>query len=575
MRARLLLITSCVAAALLVGAVPVNAAQPFKRTSGGVSWSDLVPRATADRVTSAVARRPATSSRPRVAPTVGALVAGLGSTGSAPSDDQIGVGPTSVVQMVNNSVAIWPRSGAGVGPAPVLTMSLGRFFSSVSITRTDDEVTDPRVLYDARTGRWFFAVFDTVRNQTIVEVSRTSDPAGSRLLYTVQSSNCPDQPRLGVSDHLVALGLDIFQNCDGGPFIGGQLILFDKDKLLAGVTSYNKFGPQGGEYQAITPAQSLGPTPTQFFASTSTTRTDTLYVYAATTIERAGVTTVRVRTLDNPPKAPQGGSTVLIDTDGRAQDAFWENGVLWVAAAARCRVSARGCGRFLAISTSNFVVLRDAEESLDAGRHLFYPAIRPDAAGNLVAVFGYSSPTEFPSVGAVVNPGPGSVWTTLARGTGPTLVDRWGDYFGAARDPVDPSRVWVTGQIGRGGPESDWGTVFASLSAPGVAPPSLVDTAPPRVQALPGAARRGSKARLSYRVFEDSGETREVIRILRGTKAIASVSSTLGFVDDGATYSLPWRVPRTLRPGSLRFCVTAFDRTGNRSAPSCAALKIR
>jgi hypothetical protein len=184
-----------------------------------------------------------------------------------------------------------------------------------------------------------------------------------------------------------------------------------------------------------------------------------------------------------------------------------------------------------------------------------------------------------------MNPGSATGWSLLARGTGPNTSGRWGDYFGAARDPSEPSRVWITGQLGSAaaGP-GGWETTVAALAAAPFTifpptqptpPPTAVDTAPPTVRALAGSARRGALAKLRYRIWENSTETREAITIRRGGKVLASKSTAFGDVISGDLYYAEWRVPKKLRPGRLRFCVVSNDRTGNRSDPACASLLIK
>jgi hypothetical protein len=471
----------------------------------------------------------------------------------------------------------------------------------VGTDRTNDHASDPRLLFDTTSNRWFFVGFDVARRETLVAVTQGLDPVGPRLIYTFAFVGCPDQPRLGVSDRLVALSVNVFTACafSGVRLVGGDVVLLDKTALLAGTSpAMAEFGPDA-RFVSITPAQAMTPASTQFFASTGYPG-NSLLVYSATSVQQSTipVTRVPIRPLFAAPSAPQAGSAVRIDTgDSRVQDAFWENGAMWVAANDGCTPTGssgvHGCGRFIEVATNPLSVMRDDEFALDSDRHLFYPAIRTDNAGNLYAVFGYSSPTEFPSIGAVINPATATQWQALAQGTGSNESGRWGDYFGAARDPSEPSRVWITGQLGSGATGTGgWATAIAALAAnpftisnpapppPPPPPPPIPagppkDTHPPRVKALPARARRGTIAKLRYRLSEDSGESRELVTILRGTRRIGLVSTGFGAVDPGtAAYYATWRVPKTLRAGALRFCVVSMDHASNRSRPSCAALTV-
>ena len=115
---------------------------------------------------------------------------------------------------------------------------------------------------------------------------------------------------------------------------------------------------------------------------------------------------------------------------------------------------------------------------------------------------------------------------------------------------------------------------FDRVPDTGLATFVLVDTTAPTATALPGAATAGKVARLTYRVSDDSGKTREVLTVRRGAKTLATVRAKLHPAVAGRARSVSWKVPATLR-GMLRFCVRAFDAAGNASPQSCARFVIR
>src|SRR5258708_2158762 len=73
-----------------------------------------------------------------------------------------------------------------------------------------DRLPAPRVLYEARSGRWFASISDIDTNSVLLAVSRTSDPTGSWSTYSFGASGCADQPRLGIADGIVVLAADVF-----------------------------------------------------------------------------------------------------------------------------------------------------------------------------------------------------------------------------------------------------------------------------------------------------------------------------------------------------------------------------
>jgi hypothetical protein len=103
----------------------------------------------------------------------------------------------------------------------------------------------------------------------------------------------------------------------------------------------------------------------------------------------------------------------------------------------------------------------------------------------------------------------------------------------------------------------------------------VVDTVAPVVKALASSGKRGQVARLRYRVSDDSGRSREDVTVLRGKRRLATIRGRLDLADkETLFYFVRWRVPRSTRRGTLRFCVRGVDAAGNRSKESCAALRI-
>jgi hypothetical protein len=79
--------------------------------------------------------------------------------------------------------------------------------------------------------------------------------------------------------------------------------------------------------------------------------------------------------------------------------------------------------------------------------------------------------------------------------------------------------------------------------------------------------------RLRYRVWDNSGVTRDVIAVFAGRRAIAAGATEFGPARRGVIYWARWRVPKK-PPRNLRFCVLAEDTSGNESRVSCAKIVI-
>jgi hypothetical protein len=104
---------------------------------------------------------------------------------------------------------------------------------------------------------------------------------------------------------------------------------------------------------------------------------------------------------------------------------------------------------------------------------------------------------------------------------------------------------------------------------------TIKDTIAPRVVAFAASAKRGHKAKLSYFVSDDSGQASEQIMVYSGRKVLAKLAAAIHVAKAGTVRTVAWKVPKKAVPGKRRFCVTASDASGNKSAPSCATLTIK
>src|SRR3989449_143649 len=158
------------------------------------------------------------------------------------------------------------------------------------------------------------------------------------------------------------------------------------------------------------------------------------------------------------------------------QDAMWADDRLWLALADGCIPAGdnrvRSCVRLIEVDTANGTISQDFDLGI-SGKYLFYPALRTDAADNLVVVFGYSSATEYPEMRVAtrsVHDPPNTIGApqVIRAGEGPEAsgcpnnsVCRYGDYFGASQDPSDPGIVWVAGEYGTA---NGWATFIAAMA---------------------------------------------------------------------------------------------------------------
>ncbi|MEP6638887.1 MAG: IPT/TIG domain-containing protein [Chloroflexota bacterium] len=404
--------------------------------------------------------------------------------GSTPPDNGFGVGPSDIVQFVNTSGFVYDRTAAHTQRS---TFNLSAFFGApVNPTSiTDPRYSDPRVLYDKPSGRWFAAIliFDgcsgastcTNKNNSEIDiaVSASSNPAATWNVYPVginNSNQLLDQPKLGVSGDKAVMTWNI--TGFSGPY---QFIEVQKSDLvtLAGSVNVTTFAQDTTHYNVI-PVVTLGSSNTEYAASINRGgSTLTVFEFTGTpTGGNAAFTThdFSVGTVTDPPKADQKGDSRQLDTGTAGeQSAVWQNGVLWAAGNTTCTPpgdsTTRSCLSFHSVNTNSWSLRTDATVGQN-GAHLFYPSVMVDAAGNLFAGHSVSSTTQYATAGntyfaggSIGSSNPGIDYKGGVGGYNCTFCydkavppnptrNRWGDYSGAAQDPNNANDVWLSEEFG-------------------------------------------------------------------------------------------------------------------------------
>jgi hypothetical protein len=102
------------------------------------------------------------------------------------------------------------------------------------------------------------------------------------------------------------------------------------------------------------------------------------------------------------------------------------------------------------------------------------------------------------------------------------------------------------------------------------------DVKPPYASAFSATVTAGKTATLNYAVFDDSGKTSERLAVRdRGDRVLAKWATRLRTTIATKTYSVSWHVPRDVARSGLRFCLAAYDVSGNHTAPKCAPVVVK
>ncbi len=402
---------------------------------------------------------------------------------SWPPDVQMAVGPNHIFELVNQVGKIFTKQGTSVS-----TFFLSSFFG----TNTNDHVSDPKIMYDTLSGKWFASIADFTTVSVILAVSTSSDPTitpNGWKIYNFPFSNCPDQPKIGFNDDKLAITANIFAanpTCEVslGSFLGLQYYFISKNDLVNGVASPRQQQSNvDSTIFAVNPVQSLSSTSTLFMVTAGSQQSTTVVLSSVSGTVPNAVrtdTALSISVTQQPPGARQPTTSVQLDTDdARILDAAWYQGKLWFTFNDGCIPSGdtqlRSCFRADQIdTTTNSLVLPELEKGT-SGFDYFYPALRIDGTGNLDALFGFSSLSNYPSLAVTGVPKGTHTMDSPVNfvvGSGPDTQDcntappcnpvRYGDYFGASLDPADSSIIWGAGEYHTSSP--DWSTFIGDMT---------------------------------------------------------------------------------------------------------------
>src|SRR5216683_894055 len=404
-----------------------------------------------------------------------------------PPDTQLAAGSAHLAEADNSVLSIWTKSGT-----LVTTADLNVFFGLAA----GYQASDPRILYDAESSRWFLSVLaftSTANSQIYIAVSATSDPTASWKVYLLASGTgvIGDQPMTGVNTDKVVISWNDFTGASLTKltFSGEETWVLQKSDLVSGASLHSStFGPDLIRFR-IVPAQSLAPTATEWLSydnadcpSNCNSVSPTVGVVAITGTPNGGNVAwtesdpaLQATTTPPFPRQPSGVPVVKDNTDSFLS-AVWQGGMLWVSGSDGCLPSGdsatRSCLRLVEVSTGGAPTVAQDFDAGQNGVDLYYPAVTLDSSGDLFIGYSQSSHTMYPAASAVdtLANSPTAFENPITLATGlrsyqAGATNRWGDYSGAARDPANPAHVWVTAEYQASASDAgNWGTATGEIA---------------------------------------------------------------------------------------------------------------
>lgn len=409
-------------------------------------------------------------------------VAALG-TGGTPPDTMGAAGTNQFVAFINGGFAIYSKAGVRQSLVSDITFWLNAGISSATMSAG---LTDPRIVYDAASGRWFATelTVNTTGNKVLVGRSNSSDPAGGwKALSFTGNSGFADFDTLGVDSTGVYIGVNDFTG--SGSFTGVSMFSIPKTDLiastptLANMTKFENLSEPtyGFTLQGVNNPDA-GPGHGLFVAVD-----DALKFIDRTTINGSGAAgatlSPRVRisvTYDSIPSGATQPSGKTVDaSDDRFAAAIRQLGG-YVFMANTVLQGSKDAVHWLVLNETNNVVVGEGIIS-DASYDFFQPAIAANHNGKIVLAFnrcGTASPAGnisiYAAIGTITN---GTVTMgapfLLKQGnvtgysfSGDTQPYRWGDYSATMVDPTDDDLIWTIQEIPAG--STSWGTQITLIS---------------------------------------------------------------------------------------------------------------
>jgi hypothetical protein len=430
-----------------------------------------------------------------------------------PPDCNGAIGPRHFVELINGVFTVYNKTNGN----SVKRIADTKFWSNAGLViSSSDGITDPRMIYDPISQRWFASMVDFdanapsgdptfESNDFLLGVSLTSDPTGAwkAFLFEADPDNghFADFPTLGVDANGVYLSGDFYFG-ENNP-LGAGLWSFPKADLLAATPSIANatwfgvmpYDQRGDVLQPVTcfDGSSLGRIIAASDIGSDSNPHSNIVSFAVQNAGGPGATLSSSVFIPTPAwvvpdnvdlgvpqfaAAQSDGTHNLIADDARLLARCYSvNGV--ICAAQTTDFNGRLAVRWYRIRSADNTLLESGTIS-DPNLDFFYPSMAINPYGVVVIAFNGSGPTSLVSSYAMVGQTFNGVTmfgnrmllqsgTTVYHGDdeilaellGEPVVSRWGDYSATSVDPNDPNRFWTAQTIPT---DSDvWSTQITEL----------------------------------------------------------------------------------------------------------------
>jgi hypothetical protein len=420
------------------------------------------------------------------------------SVDSAPPDTNGAVGATQYVQWVNESFAVFDKTGTLNG-GPVSGNELFQSLGAAHPCAVNND-GDPIVAYDKLNGRWILTQFSVTNGSSVgywqcMAVSQTSDATGVFNVYAFRQPNFNDYPKFGVWNGVYYGTYNMFK---GNTFAGARICAYDGAAMRAGNPAQEQCFQLSGSFGGVLPADVDGsiqpPTGTSEYLigfgtnSLLTWRFHTDFTNGANSTLSGPYTTATANFSEacgGVSCIPQPGTTQQLDSLGdrlmyRLSYRHFNDGheSLFVNHSVNPGYVASGSRwyelRPASGGTTGVTIWQQSTYAPKDGRSRWMGSIASDKVGNIALGYSGSSSSEYPSIYYSFrspNDASGQLGSerTLFVGTGSQQrsLNRWGDYSAMTVDPVDDCTFWYTNEYLASSGTFNWHTRIGSFTISG------------------------------------------------------------------------------------------------------------
>lgn len=406
---------------------------------------------------------------------------GITYTSFYPPDPIAAAGPSELVLVVNGGIALFTKAGVNT-----LQRTLDDFYNGTLFP--PNYTYDPKILYDPHSSRFFAVALDgqaSPNSWLRIAVSKSNNPSNLNVGPTgaddwwgfdidadkdggVQTNtNWADYPGLGVDQYNLYITANMFTNAN--VFQYPKVWIIPKAGLIAGgpITTYEFGAPPGGALAnpvttftdgTIQPALDFDLTDEHMLAVNALGANGYVTFWTVNTpggtpsLSAANLLVASWNSFSVPDCAQLGGGSAIDTGDTRMLRVIERNGSIWATHTQPDPGATRTEARWYEINPSGPAVLQYGQVT-DSSRCYFYPALHPDASGNVCMVMSGVDASIYGSAfytGRAVADTAGTMQTVASLQGGlsnyvlldPGSRNRWGDYSGIADDPAT-GELWM------------------------------------------------------------------------------------------------------------------------------------